>query len=174
MEISVNSILEQYRLALIGIWNHFFLPWPATAQEEESVDWGETASAFRAASPTLFRELVGRKIELEHDLSVSMTDVRIRPRGLRMLGTEWAEIHVSAAASGPGGLQFTGDIRRIERLTTELVFADYWDWFPEGVRTFEYYLATVAASTRYPEIVGRMALIKVVEAEAVIVSLDGG
>lgn len=174
MEISVNFILEQYRLALIGIWNHFFLPRPGAAPEqEEHTDWWAVAHAFRAASPVLFRELVCRKIELEFERTVEPSNVLVRAAGTPVLGTNFAEIHVSAPSNGETGPQFEGDIRRIDRLSTDLVFADYWDWFPTGVRTFEYYLTTVASSSRYPEIVGRMALIRVRDAEAVIVCPDG-
>jgi hypothetical protein len=174
MEISVNFILEQYRLALIGIWNHFFLPRPSSGPEqEEQIDWWGVAHAFQAASPVLFRELVCRKIELEFERTVEPTEVFVRAAGTHLLGSEFAEIHVSAPSRGAAGPQFEGDIRSIDRMSTDLVFADYWDWFPTGVRTFEYYLTTVSSSSRYPDIVGRMALIRVRDAEAVIVCPDG-
>ena len=167
----VTDIFQQYRMLLIFIWNQFFLP---LLSSDAELVW-EVTSEFRAASAVLLRELLMRKVALVLDLepNVPLTFFII-PNARGAMGTRWATVRVSDQALNETGCTWGATELSIESSHMKLVFLDFFDWAEDSSRTFDFYRTKIEESPRYPELVGRCALIRVQDAKVSTVYELGG
>jgi hypothetical protein len=154
---------QKYRLILRDIWNQYL--W----SEPEFRDW-DMANHFESLRPTFFNELLGeklrRRMDIERDDPLTIYVAGAVTEGIRARGTP-IRISETLDRGSRCWTQPPGYVRRPEML---LKFLDFFDWGICEYRDLRYFLVEIAASSKYPDLVCREALVDVDSAHVFVVT----
>jgi hypothetical protein len=166
----VTEELEQYRQCLRDIWNRYL--WSDSAFR----DW-DMVDHFNAIRPVLLSNLLREKVRRTANLNSHIQpELFVRPSVADQSGLGGAAIRISETAASQVSrdwIQAPSYIRGSDML---LRFIDFFDWDQANFRNLEYFLVAISHSARYPQLVGREALIRTSDARVIVgqpgISLD--
>jgi hypothetical protein len=149
----VTVVMDRYRECVRHVWNAYF-----AAEAREDADW-DAIDDFNAAAGYLFRALVLRELGHEAGEADSLVETRQEPLlFLRVVVDPIAEIHINRElTSGYWDYPLT----RVAKDDLELAFLGYFDWAVVDHRDFAYYRVRIVGSAKYPDVVGKDALVPI-------------
>ncbi len=156
--IDATEELQRFRLMLRGIWNSYLYADP------EVRDWDMVAT-FRQCEPflfdTLFAEKLRRRLKIAETTAVTL---------LIVPDHQGTNIMINCGTERPSSGVWTHPPARIDPTDMTLRFLEFFDWGPLDFRDNELIRVEILASARYPDVVGREALIDAKRVRAVPLS----
>jgi hypothetical protein len=149
----VTDVLNTYRECLRHIWNAYFAPDARGDTDWDSVEDFDTASGYR------FRALVLRKIEREEAGTRVLDETLAEPLlFLRIDRDPCGEILINRQQSRG---YWDHPLRTVEKGDLDLALLGYFDWDVTGHRDLAYYRTRIVDSSKYPDVVGKDALVPI-------------
>ena len=154
----ITQILNAYRECVRHLWNSYYQP---LALAENKQNW-ELEEKFGEIEKDIFSSLVLNHVyghpweqaKEEYDYLVLKIDAVRSP------------IMISA---GEGTGRWDQEPEYAERDDFEFYLMGFWNWWVLGFREYNIYHVRISASSKYPELIGRQALIPVSEAIKVFI-----
>jgi len=147
----VTPLMDAYRECVRHLWNTYF-----QREAEANQDW-DHRDEFNAIAAQLFRALVLRKLGRE---SAEVRPDHWAPRKplpfLQVVVEPRSEIMVNREIDGG---YWDHPLTVIDQGDLELHFVQYFDWADLAFRDFAYYRVRIVGSAKYPDVVGKDALI---------------
>jgi hypothetical protein len=164
-EQDVTHLMYRYREACRLLWNGFLRDFDANGHiyldDERYCD-------FHRVQDALFVPIVLREIGRESTrFRFGWIDSPVLDF-LRVVARPNTEILVNRESAHAGNQYWDGLPKHVPA-EIDLRFKDYFDWDVIGYRDLAYYLTRIVACAAYPEIVGRDALVRVMNCRVVAV-----
>ncbi len=146
---------QKYRMILRTIWNSYLWENPSMR------DW-DLVDHFDEARPVLFEHLILEKIRRELSaIPASPISVLIVPALTSQDFTLGAPIRISETLHRQVSREWSQAPGYIRKTDMVLRFKDFFDWNQCDYRDLQYFLVEISHSERYPELIGREALMEV-------------
>jgi hypothetical protein len=147
----VTPLMNAYRDCVRHLWNTYF-----QRDAESEQDW-DLRDEFNAVAAQLFRALILWKVQREEtEVQPDEQEPRAPLGFLHVVVEPRSEIMINRqTASGYWDYPMTV----VEREDLDLRFLQYFDWDVLGFRDFAYYRVRIVGSTKYPQVVGKDALV---------------
>jgi hypothetical protein len=149
----VTPLMNDYRECVRHLWNTHF-----RSQADANLDW-DMADQFNAIAAQLFEALVltrvgsaGLHVQPDSWLPRAVLDV------LHVVVEHRSEIMVNRDRDGG---YWDHPVTTVEAGELDLRFLQYFDWDVLGTRDLAYYRVRIVSSLKYPELVGKDALVPV-------------
>jgi hypothetical protein len=161
--VDATEEFQRYRLMLRNIWNSYV--W----SDPDLRDW-DMVDQFNRLRPVLAESLLGEKLRRMLDVEenapiasvVVPAQVGIGPRAGR------TPIRISETLQTTGSRDWSQPPGTVGQRDMVMLFRDFFDWGLIDYRDFQYFLIEILASVRFPEVIGREALIEVRSARVLV------
>ena len=160
----VTHLFSDYRECVRHLWNAYFRP-VAEPTQDWDVRW-EVRDEFDAVARNIFSSLVLRPLHVfDSELSpASSPEPSVLPK-FRIVPSEEQGTPIFINRNLPRSGYWDHPISRVRPREVELHLLRFFDFDELGYREFRFYEVLVGASSTYPDVIGRAALIEVANAK---------
>jgi hypothetical protein len=165
----VTHLFSIYQECVRHLWNTYFRP---VAEPTQNWDMREE---FDAVGCEIFSTLVLRPLGvLDHELAAASSPSPRALPGFRIVPMGECGSPICINRDRPRSGYWDYPLSVVRHGEVELHLLRYFDFDELGWRDFRYYEVVVHASSKYPDIVGRAALIEVHHAKVLFTTTGGG
>jgi hypothetical protein len=156
----VTQLFSTYRECVRHLWNTYFRP-----VAEPTQNW-DLCDDFDTIARGIFSSLVLRTMEVfDHELAPEYSAEPSALRGFRIVPAVEHGTPIFINRDLPRGGYWDHPVSRVRPEEVELNLLRFFDFDKLGYRDFRYFEVVVHASAKYPDIIGRAALIEVEHAK---------
>jgi len=155
----VTHLFSTYRECVRHLWNTYFRP-----VAEPTQNW-DLCDEFDIIARGIFSSLILHPVNIfDHELAPEYAAVPLALHGFRIVPAIEHGTPIFINRDLPRSGYWDHPVSRVRREEVELDLLRFFDFDKLGYRDFRYFEVVVHASTKYPDIVGRAALIEVAHA----------
>jgi hypothetical protein len=160
----VTHLFSTYRECVRHLWNTYFRP-----AAEPTQNW-DLCDEFDTIARGIFSSLVLRPMEVfDHELAPDYSAEPSALRGFRIVPAVEHGTPIFINRDLPRSGYWDHAVSRVRPEDVELDLLRFFDFDKLGYRDFRYFEVVVHTSTKYPDIIGRAALIEVEHARVLFV-----
>ena len=160
--IDATEEFQRYRLMLRGIWNSYI------CTDRDMRDW-DMRDRFNEITPALAEKLLGEKLRRRLDVDdIVRLSVFVVPAVNSIGSVGQVPIRISETFEKQTSRNWDQPPMSVAQRDMAMIFRDFFDWDPLGYRDMQYFLVEISASCKFPELIGRDALIEVLYARVLV------